>query len=652
MRTDKVKKQKEKLNFFKIYSILQEKLKDLGYEPRREEEKRGLPIHLFYVKDEKKKTEENLILQIFVMDESPEREFFEEFFKRLQFYMFSLHPQIKVAIVVPEWMSDSIKEQIKKKCEKMTPKIGLWEINNNGVVEKKVNPESIREAMEEKIRDDYFNYMVKGQKVNIEPLRNIKDEKKMNESIEKICEGTALIADGFIDNSVQALLLEPPHNQGETQICDVLMREIYEIGNLIYADELREMANEFFSINPEDYPFVKKWFKDLWGNEKILKVKAIYPDIGGEYEDLLKKLSPTYRDHFTHQFQVFLLGALIMDKVFEIYTPDKDKNEKDNWSRGWLLTATMHDFAYPLQGYDQWSNVFLSQIMRFDEPLSSLELKRCYVENTLLSRIEHIISSLNISSYKKELKEKEKIDLYNKIRRFLYYEITERINHCLISSLALLKDFESKIEIFTNFVLPASLAIAIHDDDIWHVLSGQRNETRFPETGKYIADLLNIKERLTGEELSKQKSEFVKTLNDKKFVSQWLVDICSDIWDIFERPPLPHIKFEDHPLAFLLILCDNLQDWGRPFRDDELQKNLKDADPKFKGITIDSSSKQIQIQLYTNFSNQARKFLDKKIEDLKVMQKVLKSKIAFTIEYWNRETNKVEKDYSIKIEDI
>lgn len=645
--------QKEKLNFFEIYSLLQEKLKYLGYKPRREEEKRGLPIHLFYVKDEKKKTEENLILQIFVMDESPEKKFFEEFFKRLQFYMFSLHPQIKVAIVVPEWMSDSIKEQIKKKCKNknMTPKIGLWEINNNGEIEKRVNPESIREAMEEKIRDDYFNYKVKGQKVNIEPLRNIKDVKKMNEAIEKICEGTALIADGFIDNSVQALLLEPPHNQGETQICDVLMREIYEIRNLIYADELREVANEFFSINPEDYPFVKKWFKDLWGNEKILKVKAKYPDIGGEYEDLLKKLSPTYRDHFTHQFQVFLVGALIMDKVFEIYTPDKNKNKKDNWSRGWLLAATLHDFAYPVQDYDQWSNVFLRQILRFDEPLSSLELKRAYVENTLLSRIEHIIPSLNTSSYK-GLKEKEKVDLCNRIRRFLYYEITERKNHCLMSSLALLKVFESKIEIFSNLVLPASIAIAIHDDDIWHILSGQRNETRFPETGRYIANLLNIKEKLTGEELSKQKPEFVEILKSKKFASQWLVDICSDIWDIFERPPLPHIKFEDQPLAFLLILCDNLQDWGRPFGDEELQKNLKAADPKFKGVTVDSRLKQIQIQLYTNFSPQARKFLDRKMEDLKVMQKVLKSKIAFTIGFWNREKNEELKDYSVEIGDL
>lgn len=642
-----MKQQKAKLNFFEIYSLLQEKLKDLGYKPRREEEKMGLPIHLFYVKDERKKTEENLILQIFVLDESPKK----EFFNRLQFYMFSLHPQlIKVVIVVAWWINNSVKEQIKEKCkdEKMIPKIGLWEINNNREIKERVKPESIREAMEEKIRKDYFNYQERGKKINIERLRNIDNEKDLKETIEKICKRTALVADGFIDDSVHTLLLEPPHNQGETQICDVLMKEIYKIENLFYADKLRVMANEFFSTNPEDYSFVKKWFKDLWRTE----VEADYPDIGGQYEELLKKLSPTYRDHFTHQFQVFLLGALILDKVFEIQTPyKKDKDKKDYFSRAWLLTATIHDFAYPLQSYDQWSNVFLSQILRFDEPLSLIELKRCYVENTLLSRIEHIISSLNISFFY-EIKEKGKVDLYNKVRRFLYYEITERKNHCLMSSLALLKDFENNVEIFSDLVLPASVAISLHDDDIWHVLSGQWNKAGCPETGGYVADLLNIRKRLTGEELSQQKPDFVKTLEDKKFTSRWLVDIFSDIWDILEKPPLPHIRFEEQPLAFLLILCDNLQDWGRPFTGEELQNNFEKADIKFKGVTVDSNLKQIKIQLYSNFNQQAREFLDKKMKDLKVIQKVLKSKITFIIEYMNRETNNVEKDYSAEIGDI
>jgi len=258
-----MKRKKEVLSYFKIYSLLIEKLKNSGYKPRKEEEKKGLPIHLFYVKDEGKKTEENLILQILIMDESPTKEFFEEFFNRLRFYMFSLHPQIKVAIVVPEWMSSRIKQEIEKKCknEKKKPKIGLWEINSNGEISTKENPESIRETMEERIRIDYFNYTEGGKQINKERLRNIKEEKdsqkkekelqkeekNLKEAIEHICKGTALVADSFIDDSVQVLLLNPPHNQGETQICDVLMREIYEIKNLIYADQLKEMANEFFS---------------------------------------------------------------------------------------------------------------------------------------------------------------------------------------------------------------------------------------------------------------------------------------------------------------------------------------------------------------------------------------------------------------------
>ena len=640
-----MKQKRKKFNFFEIYSLLLEKMEEWGYEPRSEEEKLKLPIHLFYVKDKKKKTEENLILQIFVLNEKPK----DEFFNRLLFYMFSLHPQlIKVVIVIPSWINNNFKKEIEEKCQgdNMIPKIGLWEIDNNGEINRKGNPESIRDAMEEKIRVKYFDYMEGQKKINIERIRNISEEKKLNKAIEDICKGTAKSADGFIDDSVQVLLQNPPHNKGETQICDVLIREIYEIKNLSYADQLREMANEFFSINPEDYPFVKKWFKNLWRTE----VNADYPDIGGQFEELLKKLHPHYRDHFTHQFHVLLLGALIWDKVFEIQTPSKkNKDKKDDFSRGWLLTATMHDFAYPLQGYDQWSSVFLKQILRFDEPLSSIELKRCYVENTLLSRIEHIISSLNISTFN-EIEEKERVDLYNKIRRFMYYEITERKNHCLMSSLALLKDFEKNATIFSDLVLDASVAISIHDDDIWHVLSGQWNKAKFPETAGYVADLLKVE--LKPEELSQQRLDFVKTLEDKPFASRWLVDICSDIWDILEKPPLPHLWLEEKPLAFLLILCDNLQDWGRPFTDENLQKNFEKANIKFKGVTVDSNLNQIKIQLYSNFNQQAREFLNEKMRDLKVIQKVLKSEIVFTIGYWDRATDKEEKDYSIEIGDI
>jgi len=639
-----MKQKKEELNFPDIYRILQKYLEDQGYKQKSEEEKYEFLIHLFYVKDEHKKTEENLILQIFLLkNEGPE----EAFFIRLHYYMFALHPTlIKVIVVVPKWMKSSFKKQIEKRCnEKMSPKIGLWEVDSNGEIAQKVNPESIREAMQLNIRDNYFYYMEKGEEKNITRLRKISDEKDnqkkedlLKNEIEKICQGAALSADGFIDNSVRTLLVQPPNNKGETQICNVLMKGVYEIVNLIYVDKLKVMSDEFFSVNPEDYSFVKKWFNKLWKAE----VKADYPDICGKYEELLKNLSPKYRDHFVHQFQVFLLGAIIADKV--------NKKVQDDLSKGWLLAATVHDFAYPLQGYDQWSNDFLSQLLRFDEPLSSIELKKCYIENALLSRTEHIISSLNVAS-NNEMKERDKVDLNNKIRRFLYYEITEKKNHCLMSSLALLKEFESNAIIFPGIVLPASFAIAIHDDDIWTVLAGQWDKTRFPHTGHFIAHILGIDKKLTGDDLNLPRLEFVKVLEEKKFISRWLMDICCDIWDILENPPLPNIRFEERPLTFLLILCDNLQDWGRPFTDMELQSNFEKANIKFKGVNLETSKNQIKIQLYSNFSQQAHDYLERKLKDLKVMAKVLKSKTPFIIEYWNRETDKKEKDYTVEILD-
>ncbi len=635
-------------NFNEMSSLLQDILKDKGYKQRKKEDNMGFPIHLFYVKDEATKDEDNLILQFYPLDVKPDK----EFFNRLRFYMFSLHPQlIKVVIVVPWWIKSSSKKQIMKECKNinMRPYIGIWEIDNNGEIEEKVNPESIREAMKDKIRNDYFNYTYGGKKINIERLRNINKEKKLNDTIENICTHTSLSADSFINKSVHTLLLHPPHNKGETLICDVLMKDIYAIKNLNYSDQLIKIANKYFYHNPEDYPFVKECFNDLW-KDSALKMKSGYPDIGGEYEALLKKLSPSYRDHFIHQFQVFIFGSIILDKIFDTYESDRKKKEIKNMSNGWILASAAHDFAYPLQRYDQWSNLFLGNILRFDEPLCSLELKSTYVENTSLSRIEHIIYSMSKYTNKK-IKENDKVEIYNKIRRFLYYEITERKNHGLMGSLAILKDFEKKGKgLFSNIILPAAVAIATHDDDIWNVLSGQRNENEYEGIGNYIAKLLKIKEiLLTAEEFSKKKDEFINLIKEKKLVSKWLSDIGKDCWGLFENPPMPFIDYEDQPLAFLLILCDNLQDWGRPYLDEKKQKSLMAADPKYKCITLDANLKNIKIELFTDISKEARKYLDEKIEELKVIKKVLKSKITFKIEYWNRKTNEEEKDYAIEI---
>jgi len=52
------------------------------------------------------------------------------------------------------------------------------------------------------------------------------------------------------------------------------------------------------------------------------------------------------RDHFIHQFEVFLLGWAILRYYFKIENDTENIRDKFNW---WLITALSHDIGYPVK---------------------------------------------------------------------------------------------------------------------------------------------------------------------------------------------------------------------------------------------------------------------------------------------------------------
>jgi hypothetical protein len=88
-------------------------------------------------------------------------------------------------------------------------------------------------------------------------------------------------------------------------------------------------------------------------------------------------------------------------------------------------------------------------------------------------------------------------------------------------------------------------------------------------------------------------------------------------------------------LVFLLILCDNIQDWGRHYKDSEREKQIIEANFKLKDITY--SSDYVKIQLYFTSTRKSRKFMYYKEQDFERIESLLKSpSIGFKIEYWDR----------------
>ena len=235
-----------------------------------------------------------------------------------------------------------------------------------------------------------------------------------------------------------------------------------------------------------------------------------YPEIQRQLEDILLRDS-RYRDHFLHQFQVFLLGAYIIDKMYACKSKClKDFKKKSGVpiENAWLFASTYHDFNYSIQRYDTWSQEFFSQALSTSCQLSSLKLDSAFIRENFLLKTGEICELLGI-------------EMDNVVMNFFFEQATMERNHGLLSALSLLKLFENsgKSRMPRHALVQAALAIAIHDNGIWLHLSGK------------------------------------KDVNDKH-TKPWNDNFAA-------MKVMENLTLQDYPLAFLLVFCDTVQEWGR-----------------------------------------------------------------------------------------
>ena len=393
--------------------------------------------------------------------------------------------------------------------------------------------------------------------------------------------------DEYIRDAGDAIMGYKPFNFEERLIDKKLLELNTELQHVLYKEELFSFLNEHLSDKEDDFKFCEDTLNKLWCD--YLDERG-YPLLHERFEGLLKQLVPGYRDHFLHQYQDFLLGTYIIDGLFENgFLP---KNKSEDYSRSWLLASTFHDFSYCIQQYDKWSTEFFKEMFRITEPLGSLELKRHYFENSFLSSIEYILDELEKGL---EIPQGERVDKLNNLRHFFYHQMTDRRNHAVISCLTLFKRFEEyrerNDEEFRNVFLPAGLAVILHDAEIWQTLNGLK---------------------------------VISETQEDKWVS-----------NVREAQPLKSLIFKEYPLTFILLLCDNIQDWGRPFKDREINRLLDTADVHLKNVIVNSEGVNIQINI--RVLGKTRRFLRHKRNILRKLAKLLKSPFPFVIEYWDSE---------------
>lgn len=373
--------------------------------------------------------------------------------KKLQFYRFYLSRVamvwgILIIIVIPANIEAKLVRSLYKVAKDNG--FGLWKIDTS-----QTQPERLYEPL------DFLKHIEETFK---EPPKNMTEfDSHIKENAADIC----LFFDRYIREAVEALAGNTLRQVGKRYIDRLLLDFVFDLQRISYGEELQKLVIRHLRDKGDDYQFVEDTFSALW--------KKYIPEMN--YSNFLRTAElplynifatrgKPYRDHYLHQFQVFLLGLAIIDKL-------KNGNHFDlashqNIDVQWLITSSFHDMAYPLQLYDSWAREFFEKSI--DVPnIGVSDLKSSFIDRSLLSTLGFLLSELCGKHFHAHLKDSW-LHEENELVLFFYDRITKLKHHCLLSTLFLLKQAQkySEKNRLRDLFVPASLAIALHHYwDLW-----------------------------------------------------------------------------------------------------------------------------------------------------------------------------------------
>ena len=498
--------------------------------------------------------------------------------KRLLFYQYyfsriTASERVRTIIVVPD-NNDNIPSEFLKFLK--DNKFGLWKIKIEEKGEKETvecEPKSFGTRMREEV--DAFRE---------DPEKTIKDS----------------FFDKYLRSAVNTMAGVTSDMFGERYIDRKLLTKMLDLEKVEYGDTLKRLVNEQLDGNSSDYQFVTEVFNALWQKyigipySKFLKTfEPVLLHVFAEGEEIGEKY---YRDHYIHQFQVFLLGTYIIDKLYDDFKGCKCNNPEIKW----LIASSFHDIGYPVQLYDKWSGDFFKDFFKIDIKIADLELKYNFVDKSFLSCMGYLIWELCRKHREDSFKDNWLADPDKReIVTFFHKEITEKKSHCILSSLSLLRlvqnfSFEEKNmvvnklsknlpidkgnnkniddicgEIVEKVFVPSALAIALHDKELWQSL---RKES--------------------------EKDNHTKVFRN--------------------------LEFEKDPLSFLLIFCDNIEEWGRPSKSSREKEAAIRMRFDLKELDYNHRTRSINVVIRTPDKEENDQEFEDKQEELRAMQFFLK----------------------------
>jgi len=288
--------------------------------------------------------------------------------------------------------------------------------------------------------------------------------------------------------------------------------------------------------------------QEFWANYSLKHVAGVlrgFPRVekalyGLELEE---KTGARYRDHFLHMFNVFILGARILslflsgseeDKIdnsirefFKVEPEpkevpfDKKYNAKNRLFFLWTLIATFHDVGIPIEHLEKIRDGLNNFLNHFGLRIREFTLER---QSSLDAQINYYI---NLMSRMFDCRIKMKNGIYEtnsaSPHPYTYKALVDAYSeddHGVVSALCLFRSMEETF------------------------LTGYHEEEKYD---------LNL-------EQCKQYVSYVL----KQDIARAALAIALHSCKLEECPKMFPISFDEFPLTFLLILCDELQEYFRP----------------------------------------------------------------------------------------
>ena len=329
-----------------------------------------------------------------------------------------------------------------------------------------------------------------------------------------------------------------------------------DIDRLCFANAIKRFVNTGKKEDAFDvyFCYLEMFIGDYDKTRRMIELLS-------EFEANGSGLLMKHRDHYSHSVYVFLLGLAIYesneiyrDTYKKYYNLIDDKAAAHHFLKYWGLASLFHDIGYPFElPFEQVCSYFeVEGNKRKDRPFVAYKSLENYIKNgdNVKEKLKQIYTDKDAPEF---------ITTNELFAYVLYKKLSKIYNFTYDEALTWLKTKSTNPDLFNNFMDHAYFSSSVLFERLFDEMQCEIEE---PTVDALVAILIH-------NSLFKFQ---IEKLGDKK---------------------INHIPFDVsfYPLAFLLMLCDELQCWDRTAYGRNSKKELHPM-----GVNFDFSNDQIKVE--------------------------------------------------------